>query len=58
LAVDPKISSFGSGSVKIKAYKGRMSSDGMASVEVGGHEMSSKSSKHHGDNDDDNDGDE
>jgi hypothetical protein len=56
--VDPKISSFGSGSVKIKAYKGRMSSDGMASVEVGGHEMSSKSSKHHGDNDDDNDGDE
>jgi hypothetical protein len=35
LAVDPKISSFGSGSVKIKAYKGKMSSDGMASVDVG-----------------------
>jgi hypothetical protein len=36
LAIDPKVSSFGSGSVKIKAYKGKMSSDGMASVEVGG----------------------
>lgn len=35
LAVDPHVSSFGSGSVKIKAYKGHMSSDGMASVEVG-----------------------
>jgi len=35
LAIDPKVSSFGSGSVKIKAYKGKMSSDGMASVEVG-----------------------
>lgn len=55
LAVDPHISSFGSGSVKIRAYKGRMSSDGMATVEVGGHEMSSKSSKHHGDDDDDGD---
>lgn len=35
LAVDPHVSAFGSGSVKIKAYKGKMSSDGMASVEVG-----------------------
>jgi hypothetical protein len=35
LAVDPHVSSFGSGSVKIKAYKGKMSSDGMATVEVG-----------------------
>jgi hypothetical protein len=39
LAVDPHVSSFGSGSVKIKAYKGHMSSDGMASVEVGAPEM-------------------
>ncbi|HTK79286.1 MAG TPA: DUF2807 domain-containing protein [Rhizomicrobium sp.] len=39
LAVDPHVSSFGSGSVKIKAYKGKMSSDGMASVEVGSPEM-------------------
>ncbi|MFL5240074.1 MAG: GIN domain-containing protein [Rhizomicrobium sp.] len=39
VAVDPKVSSFGSGSVKIKAYKGKMSSDGMASVEVGSQEM-------------------
>jgi hypothetical protein len=39
VAVDPKVSSFGSGSVKIKAYKGKMSSDGMASVEVGNPEM-------------------
>jgi hypothetical protein len=54
LAVDPHVSSFGSGSVKIKAYKGKMSSDGMASVEVGGHEVSSK---HHG-GDDDDDGDD
>jgi len=35
VAVDPHISSLGSGSVKIKAYKGKMSSDGMASVKVG-----------------------
>lgn len=35
MAVDPHVSSFGSGTVKIKAYKGKMSSDGMASVEVG-----------------------
>ncbi|MBV9570960.1 MAG: hypothetical protein JO056_06955 [Alphaproteobacteria bacterium] len=40
LAIDPKVSSFGSGSVKIKAYKGRMSSDGMASVEVGSPDVS------------------
>jgi hypothetical protein len=55
LAVDPHISSFGSGSVKIKAYKGKLSSDGMATVDVGGHEVSSK---HHGDDDDGDDGDE
>ena len=35
LAIDPKVSSFGSGSVKIKAYKGKLSSDGMASVKIG-----------------------
>jgi hypothetical protein len=39
LAIDPHVSSFGSGSVKIKAYKGHMSSDGMASVEVGAPDM-------------------
>lgn len=38
-AVDPHISSFGSGSVKMKAYKGKLSSDGMASVKVGGDEF-------------------
>jgi hypothetical protein len=56
-AIDPKVSSFGSGSVKIKAYKGKMSSDGMASVEVGGQDMG-KSSKHHGDDDGDDDDDD
>jgi hypothetical protein len=35
LAVNPKVSSFGSGTVKIKAYKGHMSSSGMADVDVG-----------------------
>jgi hypothetical protein len=34
-AVDPHVSSFGSGTVKIKAYKGHMSSSGMADVDVG-----------------------
>jgi hypothetical protein len=33
--VNPKVSSFGSGSVKIKAYKGHMSNSGMADVDVG-----------------------
>ena len=40
MAVDPHVSSFGSGAVKIKAYKGKMSSDGMASVEVGSPDIS------------------
>ena len=34
-AVDPHVSSFGSGTVKIKAYKGHMSSSGMADVDIG-----------------------
>jgi hypothetical protein len=35
LAINPRVSSFGSGSVKIKAYKGKLSSDGMTSVKIG-----------------------
>ncbi len=34
-AVDPHVSGFGSGSVRIHAIKGKLSSDGMASVRIG-----------------------
>lgn len=34
-AVDPQISALGSGNVRIKAYKGHLSSDGMANVKIG-----------------------
>jgi len=36
LAVDPRISAMGSGNVHIKAYKGKLSNDGMADVQIGG----------------------
>ena len=36
LAVDPRIEAVGSGNVKIKAYKGQLKNDGMASVQIGG----------------------
>lgn len=35
-AVNPKISSMGSGNVKIKAYRGSLSNDGMANLKIGG----------------------
>lgn len=35
VAVDPHISALGSGSVKLKSYRGKLSSEGMASVKVG-----------------------
>lgn len=35
-AVDPKISSMGSGNVRIKAYRGTLSNDGMANLKIGG----------------------
>ena len=35
MAVDPSISAMGSGNVHIKAYRGRLSNDGMASVRIG-----------------------
>jgi len=34
-AVDPSISAMGSGNVHIKAYRGKLSNDGMASVRIG-----------------------
>jgi len=34
-AVDPKISSMGSGSVKLKAYRGKLSNDGMSNLKIG-----------------------
>lgn len=34
-AVDPHISALGSGSVKLRSYRGRLSSDGMADVKIG-----------------------
>ncbi|HEY1711016.1 MAG TPA: DUF2807 domain-containing protein [Rhizomicrobium sp.] len=36
LAVDPDIDALGSGNVRLRAYKGRMNSDGMVNVKVGG----------------------
>jgi hypothetical protein len=47
-AVNPHVSSFGSGSVKIKAYKGHMSSEGMASVDVGTPDMPAPPRPPHG----------
>jgi len=35
VAVDPHISALGSGSVKLKSYRGKLSSEGMANVKVG-----------------------
>ena len=34
-AVDPQISSMGSGSVKLKAYRGKLSNDGMSNLKIG-----------------------
>ncbi|HEY2070935.1 MAG TPA: DUF2807 domain-containing protein [Rhizomicrobium sp.] len=34
-AVDPHIEAFGSGNVKIKAYRGKLNSEGMANVQIG-----------------------
>jgi len=34
-AVDPDISSMGSGSVKLKDYRGRLSNDGMSNLKIG-----------------------
>lgn len=58
LAIDPHVSSFGSGNVKIKAYKGKMSSDGMATVQVGSQDLSSSKGHRNKDDDDEDDGDE
>jgi hypothetical protein len=54
MAVDPKISALGSGSVKLKAYRGNLSSDGMATVKVGDKVVSSRHHHHDDDDDDDN----
>jgi hypothetical protein len=35
VAVDPHISAMGSGNVRIKAYRGKLSNDGMANVQIG-----------------------
>jgi hypothetical protein len=35
VAVDPKIDAVGSGAVRIKAYRGRLNSEGMADVKIG-----------------------
>jgi hypothetical protein len=35
MAVDPDISAMGSGSVKIKAYRGKLSNDGMSNLRIG-----------------------
>jgi hypothetical protein len=35
VAVNPRISALGSGNVRIKAYRGKLSNDGMASVQIG-----------------------
>ena len=35
MAVDPDISAMGSGSVKIKAYRGKLSNDGMSNLKIG-----------------------
>jgi hypothetical protein len=34
-AVDPEISSMGSGSVKVKAYRGKLSNEGMSNLKIG-----------------------
>jgi hypothetical protein len=36
VAVDPRITAMGSGNVRIKAYRGKLSNDGMADVQIGG----------------------
>jgi hypothetical protein len=36
VAVDPRVTALGSGSIKIKAYRGKLTNDGMASVQIGG----------------------
>jgi hypothetical protein len=35
MAVDPKISAMGSGNVKIRAYRGKLSNDGMSNLKIG-----------------------
>jgi hypothetical protein len=35
MAVDPHVDGFGSGSVRIHAMRGKLSSDGMANVKIG-----------------------
>ncbi|HUO88590.1 MAG TPA: DUF2807 domain-containing protein [Rhizomicrobium sp.] len=39
VAVDPRISAMGSGNVRIRAYRGKLSNDGMANVQIGGMPM-------------------
>ena len=34
-AVNPDISALGSGSVKLKAYRGKLSNDGMSNLKIG-----------------------
>jgi hypothetical protein len=36
LAVDPHVEAVGSGTVKLKSYKGKLNSEGMANVQIGG----------------------
>jgi hypothetical protein len=36
MAVDPHVEAVGSGSVKLKAYKGKLNSEGMSNIQIGG----------------------
>jgi len=51
-AVDPRISALGSGNVRLKAYRGKLSSTGMASVKIGDKTVTVKSDDDDGDDDD------
>ena len=61
-AVDPHVSAMGSGNVRIKSYTGKLSNDGMATVQIGDHVMAPNmppappAPPHHGHDDDDDDG--
>lgn len=57
MAVDPRISAMGSGNVRIKAYKGKLKSDGMADVQIGGQSIPNSITSPHDRDDDDSDDD-
>ena len=52
MAVNPSISAMGSGNVHIKAYRGKLSNDGMASVQIGTAGQSVAPNASHDDDDD------